>query len=452
MADDVSPDVYGLYGQPGAANTPNVDALARQGVAFRTAWATAMCAPTRYANTTGVYRNDVWLGDSRRSVYSENVAFAKILHDAGYATAITGKWHAGSQMPYEDEIAFDEYALWENLNEIEKLPGSPQFTGLMEDEKTTSRYWHPAYVLNGALLDTKPEDFGPDVEARFIMEFMERQVSAGQPFLVYWPSVAPHGTRVGMPTNPLYGEPGVLGDAPTKQETEARFKSLNEYLDLKVGEVWARVRELGIADNTVIFFLSDNGTAVTAKTRGVERGSHVVFVAAGADVVARGLTDELTDFTDILPTLVELAQAQDAVPEDTDFDGRSLVPFLRGETDVHREWIYAYIAGSQLLRTKEYMLEVVNPILGMPKGRLYYTGNHRFGRGYQLVSGDDEYAAARAHFDALLQRLPPLTRDHEFFATAEGSEFLTEYESEPTRNKHLYSHKDYDFYEQTYRE
>jgi arylsulfatase A-like enzyme len=389
LADDVSPDLYGIYGQTGAAATPNIDALGEQGVVFRTAWATAMCAPTRvelmtgrYANTTGVYRNNVWLGESRKNVYSENVAFAKILHDAGYATAIAGKWHAGTQMPYDDVLAFDEYALWESLNEIKKLPGSPQFDGLMEDDKTTSRYWHPGYVVNGKLLDTKPTDYGPDIEAKFVMDFMERSVAAGKPFLAYWPTVAPHGTRTGYPTTPFYGEPGVLGDPPTAEEREARFKALNEYIDLKVGEVWDKVHELGIEDNTIIFFLSDNGTAVTAKTRGIERGSHVVFIAAGAGIETRGLTDELTDFSDVLPTLVELAEAEQAVPDDADFDGTSLVPFLRGDTDTHRDWIYAYIAGSQLLRTRDYMLEVVNPILGMPKGRLYYTGDERFGRGY----------------------------------------------------------------------
>jgi arylsulfatase A-like enzyme len=460
MADDVSPDLYGIYGQPGAASTPNIDALGEQGVVFRTAWATAMCAPTRvelmtgrYANTTGVYRNDVWLGESRQNVYSENVAFAKILHDAGYTTAIAGKWHAGSQMPYDDVLAFDEYALWESLNEIKKLPGSPQFDGLMEDDKTTSRYWHPAYVVNGELLDTQPADYGPDIEAKFITGFIERSVIAGKPFLAYWPTVAPHGSRTGAPTTPLYGEPGVLGDAPNAKERAARFRSLNEYIDLKVGEVWDRVTELGIADNTVIFFLSDNGTAVTAKTRGVERGSHVVFVAAGAGVAKRGLTDEITDFTDILPTLVDLAEAQESVPKDADFDGTSLVPFLRGDTDTHRDWIYAYIAGSQLFRTRDYMLEVVNPILGMPKGRLYYTGGERFGRGYTLIGEDDEqHEAARAYFDGLLQDFPPLTRDHEFFETTQGKEFLVEYEADKERAKHLYSHKDYDFYDQTYAE
>lgn len=164
------------------------------------------------------------------------------------------------------------------------------------------------------------------------------------------------------------------------------------------------------------------------------------------------MTDELTDFTDILPTLVEIAGAEEFVPEGSEFDGTSLVPFLRGDTDTHREWIYAYISGSQLLRTKNYMLEVVNPILGMPRGRLYYTGDNRFGHGYELITDALEHQAARALFDSILKQFPAVTRDHEYFSTKRGAEFLAKYEDEKTRNKHLYSHRDYDFYEQTYAE
>jgi len=315
LADDVSPDMFSAYAHESAADTPNIDKLAARGIQFKTTYATAKCGSSRveimtgrYAQTTGVYTNEIWLGNARKKVYSNNMPFSRILKDAGYATAITGKWHAGIQMPYEDVLAFDEYALWEGPKEIAKLKGSPKFTGLMEDKKTTSRYWQPGYVKNGKLLDTKPLDFSLDIEANFIMEFMEKNAKAGKPFLAYWPTVAPHGTRTGMPTNPLRGEPGLLGQGKAIKkkdkipgENQARFVSLIEYLDLKVGQVVSKIDELGIADNTVIIFLSDNGTAVTAKTRGVERGAHVVQIAAGAGIKKRGVTAELSDFSDIAP-------------------------------------------------------------------------------------------------------------------------------------------------------
>lgn len=243
LADDVSPDMFSAYGQEGTANTPNIDRLAAKGVQFKTTYATAKCGSSRveimtgrYANTTGVYVNEIWIGDAKNNVYSDNMPVSRVLHNAGYATAITGKWHAGNQMPHDEVLAFDEYALWEGTKEIAKLKGSPKFNGLMEDKKTTSRYWHPGYVKNGKLMDTKPSDYSLDIEAEFIMEFMEKNTKLGKPFFAYWPTVAPHATRTGMPTNPLRGKQGSLsvakGAKGKGKEDAARFKSLIEYMDL----------------------------------------------------------------------------------------------------------------------------------------------------------------------------------------------------------------------------
>jgi len=463
LADDVSPDMFSTFGQSGSANTPNIDLLAERGIKFKTAYATAKCGSSRvelmtgrYATTTGVYTNEIWIGDANKHVYSNNIAFSRILKDAGYATAITGKWHAGQQMPYEDVLAFDEYALWESTKEIAALKGQPKFTGLMEDKKTTSRYWHPGYVKNGQLMDTGPLDFSLDIEAEFIMKFMEKSTKAGQPFLAYWPTVAPHGTRTGMPTNPLRGKPGLLGknralkNKLAQAENDARFVSLIEYLDLKVGEVVAKINKLGIADNTVIIFLSDNGTAVTAKTRGVERGSHVVHIAAGAGIKKRGATEELTDLSDITPTLIDFANAWEYVPEKHTFNGKSLVPFYTGNTDVHREWIYGYAATSQLLRTKHYMLEVVNPMMNMPKGRFYHTGSNRFGHGYELAGGKPKHVLMRQKFEKILNNFPALTKDNAHWKTKSGKKVLKELAKPKNIKKHLYNHQDYKRYDETY--
>lgn len=460
LADDVSPDMFSAYDQEGTANTPNIDRLAAKGVQFKTTYATAKCGSSRveimtgrYANTTGVYVNEIWIGDAKNSVYSDNIPVSRILHDAGYATAITGKWHAGNQMPDEEALAFDEYALWEGTKEIAKLKGSAKFNGLMEDKKTTSRYWHPGYVKNGKLMDTKASDYSVDIEADFIMEFMEKNVKAGKPFFAYWPTVAPHATRTGMPTNPLRGEQGSLWAAKGKgrnEEHAKRFKSLIEYLDLKVGEVVDKVESLGISDNTVIIFTSDNGTGSTAKTRGVERGSHVVHIAAGAGIKKRGATDELTDFSDIAPTLIDIAGAWDYVPENHHFDGTSLQDFYAGKTDNHREWIYGYAGTSQVFRTKEYMLEVVNPVMNMAKGRFYYTGDNRFGHGYVLADGKPEHAKARAKFAGFIEQLPSLTKEHPHWQTKRGKKVLKNLAKPAVIKKHLYNHRDFKRYDETY--
>lgn len=453
MLDDVSPDMYCAYGQPNAAQTPNVDKLAERGVMFKTCYASAMCGPSRveimtglYGTTTGVTQNGLWAGNSRTDVYKDHQAFGKLLKDKGYATAIAGKWHAGMQMPYEKEVGFEEYCLWEGLKEINKLPGKPKFNGLMEDEKTTSRYWHPGVVKNGKLLNTKPTDYGPNIFADFIMDFMERKTKSGQPFLAYWPSVAPHGTRTGCPTNPDRGEVGDLGGNQSSEENKTRFKSLNEYIDGLVGKIVNKIESLGIADNTIIIFTSDNGTAVTAKTRGVERGSHVINIMAGAGIKQRGPTDELTDFSDIAPTLLDFVGGK--LPKGKKFDGISLKPFLTGKTDQTKDFIYGFISTTQLVRTKTHMLEVVNPLLGMPKGRFYYTANHRFGKGYEYVNNDPEHKKARQTFEEFLKDKPAITIDHPYWQTKRGKKFYKQYTNPKAVEKHLYNHKDYKFYDE----
>tara|TARA_B100000767_G_C19731489_1_gene521893 strand:+ start:59 stop:1549 length:1491 start_codon:yes stop_codon:yes gene_type:complete len=454
LLDDVSPEQFSCYGVQGWGKTPNIDKLATDGVMFKTSYASAMCAPSRveimtgaYGNTTGVLQNGMWLGDSRENVYSKHQAFGKLLKDAGYATAIAGKWHAGMQMPYEKAIGFDEYCLWEGLKEIKKLPGSPKFTGQLEDVKTTSRYWHPGIIKNHKLLDTKPSDYGPDIFSDFIMDFMERKSKEGKPFLAYWPSVAPHGTRTGSPSTPHRGKVGDLGSKEIKaEEDRLRFIALNEYIDYLMGKIMKKIDDLGIAENTIVILTSDNGTAVTAKTRGVERGTHVVNIISGAGVKKRGATDELTDLTDIAPTLVELAGAK--LPKGKKFDGKSLVPFLKGDTDSHRDWIYGYISTSQLVRTKDYMLEAVNPLLGIPEGRFYYTGKNRNQRGYEFVNGNPIHSEKRKDFTKILEAFPPITKDHKYWKTKKGKKFLKQYTNPKSIEKHLFNHKDYNFYDQ----
>jgi len=126
------------------------------------------------------------------------------------------------------------------------------------------------------------------------------------------------------------------------------------------------------------------------------------------------------------------------------------VPFYKGEVDEHREWIYGYAATSQLLRTKNYMLEVVNPVMNMPRGRFYYTDDNRFGFGYELVDGKPEHAKAREKFDDILKNLPPLTKEHDHWKTKSGKRVLKSLAKPKVIEKHLYNHQDFKRYDETY--
>jgi arylsulfatase A-like enzyme len=218
-------------------------------------------------------------------------------------------------------------------------------------------------------------------------------------------------------------------------------------MDKLIGKLIAKTEELGIYEETYFIFCADNGTAVTAKDRGVERGVHVPYVVKGPGVKRRGITDELTDFADIAPTLLDMAGVRQA--EDIKFDGKSQLPFLSGQSESHREWIYAYTGPVQVLRTKTHLLEARAPFFGKPRGRFYYTGENRFGRGYVRVEGSAEHQKQRTVFDAVLSSLPShLEADHPFWTSKHGKRWLGSNNVDEVASKQLYNHPDYSFYDE----
>jgi arylsulfatase A-like enzyme len=163
-------------------------------------------------------------------------------------------------------------------------------------------------------------------------------------------------------------------------------------------------------------------------------------------VVKRGATDELTDFTDIAPTLVELSGAEP--PGGYAFDGKSLVPFLKGKSDSHRDWIYGYISTSQVIRTKEYLIEVLNPMLGLPEGRFCYTGPHRFREGYVRAENLAEHKAGKGELLEIAAQFPPITKKHHFWSTRKGAGFYESYTSKESMDKHLHNHNEWIYYDE----
>ena len=454
MADDVSPDMFGCYGSE-EAKTPNLDRMAGQGVMFRTAWASAICCPARaqimtgrYASRTGFWSNGFAIPqtDGSNRLFAHHHSFGRLMQRAGYATAVAGKWHVGgAEHPSQPAVGFDEYCLWEGQRELAALPGSPKHQGAWEDDTTTSRYWHPCIIRNHKLVPTEPDDFGPTIFTEFLCDFMERSVAADRPFLAYYPMVAPHGTRQGQTTCPIYGKPGEM--AGPKEDIPRRFRALNDYIDVLVGRLQSKVRELGVADNTIFIFCSDNGTAVTAKSRGVERGCRVPFIVYGPGIKQRGPTGEICDSSDILPTLVDLAGAK--LPDGYEVDGKSLKPFLTGQSDTHRETIFACIGGTRLVRSRTHLIEVVCPLLDAPRGRFYYCGTSHDGHGYRRVEGQPKHAEAADQLAAMLVKHPGLTAAHPYFTQSKGARWLEAYRTPAAREKHLHNHKDYQFYDET---
>ncbi len=335
LVDDLGKEWIRCYGAEGIA-TPNIDALARGGMRFENAWCMPQCTPTRVTLLTGQYpfrhgwtnHFDVprW-GSGCHFDPERNASFARVLRKAGYATAIAGKWQIDDlrvEPKALDEAGFDEWCMWTG--------------GEGGNRKSHERYWDP-YIHVGTESRTHQGKFGPDLYCDFLIDFMRRHRE--QPMLLYYPMCLTHGPLVATPD-----EPGAEGKP-------ARHKAMVRYTDKLVGRLVSALDELGLRKQTITVFTTDNGTsgAITgrrlgrevrgAKSRMVEAGTAVPFVVNGPGRVPAGVvTDALTDFTDILPTLAELAGARPS--EKWIVDGRSIAPLVLGQTDdAPRKWICA---------------------------------------------------------------------------------------------------------------
>jgi arylsulfatase A-like enzyme len=437
LADDVSPEMFSCYNPDSPAKTPHIDSLATEGTAFRTCFSAASCGPSRallmtgvYGNRTGVFANDIWAFHSKSNLFTNQTSWARQLRDSGYATAIAGKWHCGRDLPWSDAVGFEQYSLWETDDRIESLLGAPGDGG----SSGNCRYWNSPTIENGRRLPSNEETYGPDVRCDFLLRFMEEQSEAGRPFLAYWPTVLPHGPVMRTPKTPVPAKtllsslwPFGNDDEKTKdRSSDEEFIGMVEYLDELVGRVIDRSKELGIYESTYFIFASDNGTANLAKNRGVEEGVRVPYIIAGPGIVKRGFTEELTDFSDIAPTLLEIAGIDPATGPKR--DGKSQVPFLVGESATHRDWIYGYAGPVQVFRTKDYLLEARSPLYGTPDGRMFHTGGSKKKSEYtEIASNDPDHEEARFGFDRLIADLGPhLDATHPFWKSKPGLDWLAQ--------------------------
>ena len=456
MADDISPRWFSIYREQDDVSTPNIDRLGTEGVCFRTAWATPMCSPTRFLVMTGQYgmrtgclHNELQIPDStgntdflKRGIKT----FAHVLKEAGYRTAFCARWDIPSSWEIasadydefciqvsnegflpegvklkemrkiaeaDDRVSEDQYELILSLDP-DKYDGKREAAFLLESKSGYGRpffprFWNPTINQNGKLLLTKPEDYAIDLYMEFIADFLDR--SRDQPSLVYLPLHLPHGSSVKVrkgisrePTTPLSGRPGT--------NYGGNMKEVTTYIDLAIGNLLTNLESKNLLDNTIIIFTGDNAdaggpTAVRpGKIHATDNGARVPFVVWGPGLVRpRGMTDELCELSDIFPTLAEYAQAP--LPEGQACDGKSLKPFLSGESDSHREWIFSYIGTARMVRNKRYLVESADPVFGSASGRFYDCGDNRSGFGYREItdpSGEEKGAADRLYY--ILDSLP----------------------------------------------
>ena len=359
LADDLGIECLSAYGGK-SHKTPNIDRLASQGMRFTHCFSNPLCSPSRASLLTGRYpfKNGlkVVIYDEKNHAETrlrpEEPSFARQLKQTGYATAIAGKWQLEflHQRNNVNAFGFDEYQLWQSFR---------------DDKSKTRRFHQPYFNQNGTVIAEDIRDkYGPDVNVDFLIDFMKKSAEKDQPFLAYNTSLLPHFPWVPTPdsANQSYQLPHASHKGDPKY-----FPDMVSYLDKTVGRIMDAVDDLGIADNTVLFFLADNGTQIPLENvwgdgkviRGgkgtmTDRGTHVpLIVRWPGHIEAGSVCDDLIDFSDLHPTLCQLTGAP--LPEDS-IHGKSFVEQLLNVPVTAREWVHVQNAEDRHIRDMEYIL------------------------------------------------------------------------------------------------
>jgi arylsulfatase A-like enzyme len=341
LADDLGVETLGSYGGS-SYKTPNLDLLAANGMRFNQAYATPLCTPTRLHLMTGKYnfRNYKAFG----FLPAGETTVAHLMKSNGYATGVFGKWQLNGMGPGPNpanpkpdsslkgstclEAGFDEYAAW-------FLYGAG------------SRYKDPVINTSAGTREFKNE-YGPDILQKYAETFITEH--RDQPFFLYYPMVLPH--------DPFQPTPGMAAykdfDVSKRGSDTANFPYMINYMDKLVGKLINKVREAGIEKRTLIIFVGDNGTSnkIISYQNGIavrgdkgsttNNGTHVPMVAYWPGVIKPGeINNNLVDFTDFLPTFLELSKMK--IPKGFIVDGTSFYKQLTNRgIGKNREWIYCY--------------------------------------------------------------------------------------------------------------
>lgn len=335
LADDLGYGDLGCYGQQ-KIKTPNIDRLAAEGVRFTSCYSgSTVCAPSRCALMTGKHTGHCRIrSNDRVSLLPEDVTVAEVLHDAGYATGIIGKWGLGepetSGLPTRQ--GFDHWFGY--LNQKHAHNYYPDYLWRGEERVPLENV-----VSDGVA--TKRVTYSADLFAAEALGFLEQHQE--DRFFLYLPLTLPHA-------NNEAGKQGmeVPSDAPYSNEpwpqAQKNHAAMITYLDNQVGQILAKLAELDIADHTIVFFTSDNGPhreggadpeffTSSGPLRGIKRAMYEggirvpMIVRYPGHIAASRVDDTPWAFWDVLPTLAALVGANSP----RDIDGISMLPTILDE-------------------------------------------------------------------------------------------------------------------------
>ena len=333
LTDDQGYPELGCHGNS-CIQTPHIDALYEESARFDQFHVGPTCAPTRAGIMTGHHANStgVWHTIGGRSLLRENEwTLPSALKAAGYCSGLFGKWHLGDQAPYRpQDRGFDETVCHGGGGISQSLD-----------------WWGNDYIDDTYMVNGEPQAFEgycTDVFFEQGLQFIEAH--RNEPFFCMIAPNAPH-EPFNVPN--AYRARYQDSDEP---DTYQRFMAMVSNIDDNVGHLRKRLHDWGLAENTILIFMSDNGTAgeawagrdnpYRAGMRGEKgseyEGGHRVpfFLHWPRGGYHRAMDIEvLTSYVDFMPTLLELCQV--SVPAERSFHGASLVSLLKGEQDDHWE-------------------------------------------------------------------------------------------------------------------
>jgi len=312
LTDDQGLGDVRSHGNPDI-DTPAMDQLAQEGVRFERFFVSPVCAPTRASLLTGRYALRTGTHGVTRgyeTMRSEEVTLAEAFRQAGYATGFFGKWHNGAHYPHDPNgQGFDE--------------------ALGFSAGHWNNYFDTPLVHNGRRVET--QGYITDVLTDAAITFIEEHRDA--PFFVYLPYNAPHSP---------FQVPDRYFDkykARGFDDKNASVYGMVENLDDNIGHLLDELDAMGLRENTLVVFLTDNGPNGGDRYNGDMRGAKAsvheggvrvpLFIRWPGRLAPGGVVRRIAAHIDLFPTLLELAEV--AMPETAPLDGVSLVPLLRGE-------------------------------------------------------------------------------------------------------------------------
>lgn len=336
---------YGDLGINGNSliKTPVIDRFAQQSLRFNDFHVSPVCAPTRSSLMTGRYSLRTGIRDTYNggaTMASSEITIAEILKQAGYRTGLFGKWHLGDNFPSRPmDQGFDESLM--HLS-----GGMGQVGDVTTYFQKDSSYFNPVLWKNGQKESFK--GYCSDIFAANAIQFIEKNKS--NPFFCYLSFNAPH-TPLQVPEyydqmyknvdpsieferkNPMH-----LKMTEKDKEDARKVYGMVSNIDDNIGKLLQKIADLGIEENTIIIFMTDNGPQQLRYTAGMRDkkgsvyngGTRVPFFLKYPALTKESkVIETMSAHFDVLPTLSELCHVD--LPKDRKIDGKSLVPLIKGK-------------------------------------------------------------------------------------------------------------------------